>query len=231
MLSCIIIDDEPYAIKLLEKYIERIPTLSLLSSFVDVYQAHSFLKDNPIDIIFLDIEMPGINGLEFTYLVPESVNVIFTTAYSEHAIESYNKGAIDYLLKPIHFDRLALAVNRVLRNKTSKDNTDTSVSRDLYIKEGRKFIHLQVDDVFYIKGLKDYVEFRTKQKKYIVLDNLKRLERQLPADFMRVHYSYIINCEKIEEFKDNHVLILNDQVPVSKKYQEDFIARIKKRMI
>ena len=229
MIKCIIVEDEPLAKKLLEKYTRKIDSLVLLQSFTDPRQAAAYVESNQVDLVFLDIEMPGMNGMDFFSVLPDSTHVIFTTAYSEYAIESYTRGAIDYLLKPIHFDRLMTAVGRVV--KQIEQQANDAGRKVLFIKDGRKYIRLNLEDVYYVKGLKDYVEFITPQQRYIVLDNLKRLDASLPANFMRVHYSYIINCDKIAGFHENHIQLLDEKIPVSRKYQEIFMQRIKQDLL
>jgi two-component system LytT family response regulator len=227
--SCVIIEDEPYAQKLLESYILKTPFLSLIKTFNNPLEAIPFLKDHVVDVIFLDIEMPLINGMEFLNSMNKPMAVIFTTAYSQYAVESYERGAIDYLLKPINYDRFLKAVNRIPQNK--EDKSSTSENSFMYVKTNRTFVKIDYTDLFFIEGLKDYVIFRTSQSKHIVHTNLKKLETTLPGKFQRVHNSFIINLDKMVEFKDNHVSCLDTKIPVSKKYHDVLIQRINSKLL
>lgn len=228
--SCVIIEDEPYAQKLLESYILKTPFLSLTKTFNNPIEAIPFLKDHTVDVIFLDIEMPLINGMEFLNSMNKPMSVIFTTAYSQYAVESYERGAVDYLLKPINYDRFLKAVNRIPQNKEDKNST-SAASSFMYVKTSRTFVKIEYADLFFIEGLKDYVIFRTSQSKHIVHTNLKKLETTLPNHFLRIHNSFIINLDKMTELKDNHVLCLDTKIPVSKKYHEVLIDRINSKLL
>lgn len=215
-ISCIIIDDEPYAQKLLQEYVGKTPILELLNTFVSPINAITFIKEHKVDLIFLDIEMPDINGMKFLSFIDNSkTKVIFTTAYSSYAVESYERNALDYLVKPINFDRF---VNAVYKFPLNKENKLEQLNDDfVFVKSGRDFIKVDFDNLLYIEGLKDYVKFVTSSQTYIVNNSLKNLEKTLPStQFARVHYSYIINFKKVVAFKDNHLLISNVKIPVSK---------------
>ena len=214
-ISCIIIDDEPYAQKLLQQYVNKTPILDLLGMFVSPMTAITFIKNNKLDLIFLDIEMPDINGMKFLSFIDNSkTRVIFTTAYSSFAVESYEKNALDYLVKPINFDRFVNAVYKFPLNK--KNKFEQLNDEFVFVKSGREFIKIDYDDLFFIEGLKDYVKFVTSSQTYIVNNGLKKLEKTLPITrFIRVHYSYIINFKKVTAFKYNHLMISNVKIPVS----------------
>jgi two-component system LytT family response regulator len=231
-LHCIIIEDEPYAQKLLENYIQRTSFLVLRGIFTNPMEALPFLSENKVDVIFLDIEMPELNGMDFMESLENEANVIFTTAFSHYAVESYEKGAVDYLLKPINFNRFLKAVNRLQTLKIRKTELEETTTKDsIYIKTDRRYINLKYSDLYYVEGLKDYVIFRTETQKYVVHNNLKKLESLLPTQFMRVHYSYIINFEKVKELKDKHLHLLDAKIPVSKKYHESLMQRIQGKLL
>lgn len=231
-LHCIIIEDEPYAQKLLENYIQRTNFLVLRGIFTNPLEALPFLSENKVDVIFLDIEMPELNGMDFMESLEDEAHVIFTTAFSHYAVESYEKGAVDYLLKPINFNRFLKAVNRLKTLKTRKTEPEEPEGSDMiYIKTDRRYINLKYSELYYIEGLKDYVIFRTETNKYVVYNNLKKLEITLPPQFMRVHYSYIINFEKVKEFKDKQLHLLDAKIPVSKKYHDLLMQRISEKLL
>lgn len=231
-LHCIIIEDEPYAQKLLEGYIQRASFLVLGGIFTNPLEALPFLSEHKVDVIFLDIEMPELNGMEFIESLANDVHIIFTTAFSHYAVESYEKGAVDYLLKPINFNRFLKAVNRLQALQMRKSEPEAVEAKDsIYIKTDRRYINLKYDDLYYIEGLKDYVIFHTEAHKYVVYKNLKKLESTLPTQFMRVHYSYIINFDRVKEFKDKHLHILEVKIPVSKKYYDSLMQRINEKLL
>ncbi|TJY37921.1 LytR/AlgR family response regulator transcription factor [Pontimicrobium aquaticum] len=215
-ISCIIIDDEPYAQKLLQEYVDKTPILELLGVFVSPLTAITFIKNNKVDLIFLDIEMPDINGMKFlSFINQDKTKVIFTTAYSSYAVESYEKNALDYLVKPINFDRFVNAVYKFPLNR--EINLELLNENFVFVKSGRDFVRVDFDDLLFIEGLKDYVKFVTSKKTYIVNNSLKKLETTLPnTQFARVHYSYIVNFKKVTAFKDNHLLLSDIKIPVSK---------------
>jgi two-component system LytT family response regulator len=226
-LRAVIIDDEPYAQKLLENYILKTPNITLGAVFNNPLEALPYLQQEAVDLIFLDIEMPELNGMEFLNMFEGKAHIIFTTAYSNYAVESYERGAVDYLLKPINFDRFLKAVSRI----PAETRENKPAGDSIYIRSDRRLINLQYNEIFYIEGMKDYVVFRTAEKKYIVHNNLKKLEQSLPPQFIRIHYSYIINFEKVIEFRENHVHIHDARIPVGKKYYEAFMERVNRKLL
>ena len=230
-INCVVIDDEPYAQKLLEDYIKRIPILELKATFISPVKAFPYFKEKDVDLVFLDIEMPYINGIDFSSLLDNhKTKIIYTTAYSSYAVKSYERNALDYLVKPINFDRFLKAVNKypiyVKNNKSLLEEEN-----NIFVKSGRDLIRINLDELLYVKGLKDYVVFKTFKEEYIINNSLKNLEKKLSNQFVRVHHSYIINFEKINAFKDNHLVINNIRVPISKSYKSALTKRIKKDII
>jgi two-component system LytT family response regulator len=232
-INCLVIDDEPYAVNLLEEYISQVPYLHLLHKCYNALEALDYLKQTRPDLIFLDINMPHLSGMQLATLLPSNQPFIFTTAYSEFAVDSYEKNAVDYLLKPITFERFLRAVNKVSALCTATDNQAAAqpLTQKLFLKTGKAIVQLEYDDVLLIEGLKDYVVFHTKDARHVVYKRMKDLEETLPDNFSRVHLSYIVNRHHIRRIEDNHVFIGNERIPVSEKYREVFLSRINKGLL
>lgn len=226
--SCVIVDDEPLAIELLEDYISRVPGLHLLKSFDNPIEAIGYLNDTDVDLLFLDIEMPQINGMNVVDVLTRKPKVVFTTAYSNYGVESYNKNALDYLLKPINFDRFLVAVNKLNASEGGEIESD---SKTIFVKSGGALIRLDYADIGFIESLKDYVIFHTKQEKHIVYHSLKKLESIMPASFYRVHYSYMANLKNVHMIKDQHLHIFDHRVPISKRHREEIYRLVDQQMI
>ncbi|WP_315821854.1 LytTR family DNA-binding domain-containing protein [Paraflavitalea speifideaquila] len=233
-INCLVIDDEPYAVNLLEEYIHQVPYLQLMHKCYNALEALNYLKQGRPDLIFLDINMPHLSGMQVATLLPADQPFIFTTAYAEFAVDSYEKNAIDYLLKPITFERFLRAVNKVAKLSTAPatlSSGTTAGTQKLFLKTGKAIVQVDYDDVLLIEGLKDYVVFHTKEGKHVVYKRMKDLEETLPANFSRVHLSYIINRHHIRRIEDNHVFIGAERIPVSEKYREVFLSRINKGLL
>lgn len=238
-VSCIIIEDEPFAQKLLQSYIERIPYLTLASTFTNPVKAYPFLQQQSIDLIFLDIEMPELNGMQFLAGLTYQPQIIFTTAYSQYAVESYEKNALDYLLKPITFERFLASVNKHPLLNTAATippaslplATETNQADHIFVKVNRHILKLFYQDIFYIEALRDYVLFHTASSQHIVYHSLKKLEEFLPTQFQRVHHSYIVNLNQLEQIRDNHICMGDKKIPISKKYRDLVLAEIQKKLI
>ncbi|MBO3117392.1 response regulator transcription factor [Winogradskyella sp. DF17] len=224
-MTCIIIDDEPLAVDLLESYVSKIEDLDLVGSFNNPLDALKLLRKATVDILFLDIQMPEITGVEFKKIINPDIKVIFTTAYSEYAIESYDLNALDYLLKPITFQRFLQAVEKVKEKATQP----TTEARPDYIFVKTEYRHQKIpfSDMLYLKGLSDYVAIQTKDAKVLTLQNMKDFERNLPkSKFIRVHKSYIVGIEHIEFIERNRIVINGDYIPIGATYKEAFWKRI-----
>lgn len=230
-IRCLVIDDEPYAVNLLAEYIEQVPYLSLQHKCYNAIEALDYLKSSKADLIFLDINMPQLSGMKLTALLPAGQLFIFTTAYSEFAVESYEKNAVDYLLKPITFDRFLKAVNKAVQLLQSEQTESKQADQKLFLKTGKTIVQLEYHDVLYIEGLKDYVIFYTNRGKHIIYKRMKELEETLPYRFSRVHNSYIINRDHIQKIEDNHVCIGGIRIPVSEKYRTEFLQVVSNKMI
>ncbi|MDX1942488.1 MAG: LytTR family DNA-binding domain-containing protein [Saprospiraceae bacterium] len=231
-ITCIIVEDEPLAQKLLEDYIAKVPTLSLQGIFTSPIEASIYLRDHTVDLIFLDIEMQDINGLEFLETLMYQPFIIFTTAFSQYAVESYNKDAVDYLLKPIKFERFLRAVHKIPKKEAQpKIAKDQEIQDFIYVKSDRQLVKLYFEDIYFIKSMQDYVVFTLAEKTYIVHHTLKKLEQLLPLQFQRAHYSYIVNLDKVQKLHDNHLYILNESIPIGNSYRELIVQQLKRWLI
>ncbi len=230
-MKCIIIDDEPIARKGMKRLVDTHPELDLQEMFDNAENAASWLKQNTTDLIFLDIEMPGMNGIEFAkQLLPEHL-VVFTTAYSEYALDSYEVEAIDYLVKPIRKERFEKAVERALTYKklvsASEDNSVASDMEFIIVKSERKYVRIKLDDIIYIEGLKDYVIIHLSSKKVVTRMIVKSMEEMLPKrQFIRISKSYIINKDKIEAFDNKDITIGNTELAIGANYREDVLSQL-----
>ncbi len=235
MITCLIIDDEPLAVQLLEDYIVQTENLQLSHKCYNAMEALSFLKNNEVDIIFLDINMPKLTGMELSSILPAAQKIIFTTAYSEHAAESYEKNTVDYLLKPITYERFVLAIKKLeklLLQEKPLPNTIAATDHEfIFVKVGKAIIKTAFNDIRFIEALKDYVSFNTAKEKLVAYKRMKDLEETLPKYFIRIHNSYIINCNHIYKVEDNHVYINESRLPISEKYKEFFLEKINKQIL
>jgi two-component system, LytTR family, response regulator len=230
MLSCLIVEDEPLARNLITEYVQKVPDLQLMQACSSPLDALEVLRKQHIDILFLDIQMPEITGISFLKTLQKKPFVILTTAYSQYALEGYELDVVDYLLKPITFERFLKAVDKVnqriqapvvrtIETRTAGSSTDDFV----FVKDGTKLVKVLLSDILYVEGLKDYVTIHTKNQKVITLQRLKALEEQLPADrFIRIHHSYIISVQAIDAVHKGEVKIGNAMLPVSESYRKVF---------
>jgi two-component system LytT family response regulator len=234
-LSCIIIEDEPLARNLMEAYVQKVSNLNLLKSFSDPLQALDFLRENNVDIMFCDIQMPEITGITLLKILQKKPLVILTTAYSEYALEGYELEVFDYLLKPISFERFLKAVEKATIRLAPTEKAKSiekpiqviesagNSNNFIFVKDGTKLIKINLDEILYIEGLKDYVSIITKEKKIVTLQTLKSLEIQLPEKkFIRVHNSYIIAFNAIEAIDKEKILIGKNYIPISDTYRKAF---------
>jgi DNA-binding LytR/AlgR family response regulator len=225
MINCLVVDDEPVARKGISRYVEQTPFLKLIGACKSALEANEYLSKHHIDLLFLDIQMPDITGTDFVRSLEKPPSVIFTTAYREYAIEGFELNALDYLVKPISFQRFLKAANRALsffekKNLIATSSIDSSQDY-FFIKSDGHFIKIRFDDVLYFESEKDYVFIYTKEKRYLTLLSLKQLERDLPADkFMRVHRSFLVSLDKVDMIDSNQLVINGKQIPVSRSLQE-----------
>ena len=236
ILTCWIVDDEPLALSLLESYVQKTPFLKLTGKYSNPISAMKHLSEEKVDVLFLDIQMPELNGMEFARTLSEHTRVIFTTAFSEYAIEGYKVNALDYLLKPFSFIEFFTAAKKALQwfEMLEQKNTTAAEPKDvgIFVKSEYKLIHILHNDILYIEGLKDYVKIYTANnpRPTLSLMSLKTLEEELPSDrFMRVHRSYIIQKSKIECVNKSRIVIQNKEIPVGDTYRRQFLAMIEGR--
>ena len=230
-MKCIIVDDEPLAREAIKMLIDETKDLYLLSTFNGAESAGTFLKDNPdtVDLVFLDIQMPGINGIEFSNSIPKETLVVFTTAFSEFAADSYEVDAVDYLIKPVRLERFQKAVDKArtysklmgIKDKTS--NIETATDDYLFVKAERKMFKLHFKNILFIQGLKDYVILHTENQKVITAMNIKTIQEQLPKNiFVRVSKSYIVNSKCIDSLDNNTIYIGENEIPIGNIYRDYF---------
>jgi len=237
--TCIIVEDEPLARSLMENYIQKVPYLHLVQSFSDPLKALEFLRENTVDILFSDIQMPEITGITLLKILLKKPLIILTTAYSEYAIEGYELDVLDYLLKPITFERFLKSVEKAflrlngnLLPKTPEKNVPEtlpsivpteSVQPFIFVKDGTKLVKIRLNEIMYIEGLKDYVAIYTSQQKIVSLQTIKSLESTLPEkQFIRIHNSYIVALEWIEAIQREKVQIGKVFLPISDTYRKAF---------
>ncbi len=218
MLNCIIIDDEELARVLLKSYVDKLSFLTFKGEFENPLDALEILKSQPVDVVFLDIQMPQLKGTDFAKLIPATTRVIFTTAYSEYALDGFELNAIDYLLKPITFERFLAAVNKV---KIASEGTSESSIQTITIKSGYDLHKVNLADILYIKSDSEYVMFYLENRKIMAYQSLKSLVETLPAaSFMRVHRSYIVNKNAVTGMKGRDLLIGTNIIAVSDSYYD-----------
>lgn len=230
-MNCIIVDDEPLAREEMQALIKEVSQVEILGKFSNAPTALDFLKSNEVDLIFLDIEMPMVTGLEFAAQLPKKTLTIFTTAYPQYALNSYELDAIDYLMKPIGKERLEKAINkaetyrRLLSDDTVKGIIEAGTGDFLLIKSERKFYRINFGDIRYIEGLKDYVIIYTGNQKLITAMNLKTIHLKIPQHiFLRVSKSYVVNINYIESFDHHSIYIGGSEISLGEVYKKDFFT-------
>ena len=228
MTSCIIIEDEPLASQKLTDYLEKLPNFNLLESFNSAVNALDFLNQTSVDLIFLDIEMKDLNGIQFLEAINIKSKVIITTAYEKYAIKGFELQVSDYLLKPISFSRFIQACNKVLGELNR--NQEQSKNSKIFVKTEYRLEGIEISDILYIEGMGDYRRIVTIPKKIMTLQTFKELSNILPKeDFCRVHKSYIVSIDKIDKIERNRIYIKEEIIPISDSYNSAFYDRIKMR--
>jgi two-component system LytT family response regulator len=236
-LHCLIVDDEPNAVNLLEMFIRQNTHWDIRGKCYDAREALAFLKTNPVDLLFLDINMPQLSGMEMAALLPPKTSIVFTTAYSEYAADSYGFPTIDYLLKPITLKRFYAAMQKIEAHfarpePSSAEHAATPPPEEEYffIKSGRMLHKVLLKDILYFEGDKEYARLVTPTQKLLIYRRLKDIEEQLSSSFARVHNSYIVNIARLDSIRDNHIFIGAKQIPISEKFREAFMLRIRERV-
>ena len=230
-MKCIIVDDEPLAREGLKLNIDEVPSLELSGSFENAMQANDFLNDNPVDLMFLDIQMPGVSGLDFLKSLKNRPMVILTTAYPQFALEGFELDVIDYLVKPIKTERFLKAINKARYyydfNQEDQHEVEDIGEDFIFVKSNRKFVKLHFDDIIYIEGLKDYVIIHVGENKILTAMNVKTIMSQLPQSiFSRINRSYIVNINHIKEVDTDYVKVKDKELTIGNSYKKDFFENV-----
>lgn len=231
ILNCAIIDDEPLAAELMSNYVNKTPFLKLNGTYNSASMAIKDLQEKPVDLIFLDIQMPELSGIEFAKILPKETRIIFVTAFSQYAVEGYKVNAMEYLLKPVSYDNFLTAAKKALEWFMAKSRQETyKQDRFIFVKSDYKLIHVDFDNILYIEGLKDYVRiYLANNSKIMSLMNMKNLEDSLPKpEFMRTHRSYIAHMTKIESVDRFRLVFGNAHIPISDSYKEEVLSYLDK---
>ncbi len=237
MLNCIAVDDEPLALDVVEDYISKIPFLKIRKAFTDPIEALSIVQQGDIDLVFLDIQMSQLTGIQFLKIANNKCKFILTTAYPEYALEGYELNVVDYLLKPIAFDRFYKAAEKALQQIKNipqmlpfaepQNLVSNTVNGFIFVKTEHKIQKIYLDDILYIEGLKDYISIFTTSERIITLQNMKKMEENLPENqFIRVHKSYIISLDKIDSIERSRIQIKDKTIPIGDTYRDVFFKSI-----
>ncbi|MDN3707733.1 LytTR family DNA-binding domain-containing protein [Myroides ceti] len=228
-ISCIILDDEPMAVSLLSKYVEKTATLELVKATTNPFEVLETIATVPVDVIFIDIQMPELTGIQMMEMIGNKAKFIITSAYSEYALKGYEHNVVDYLLKPISFDRFYKSIVKLQDISSLPKTMETPVKVEeeqegfLFVKTDGRLVKINLNDLFFVEGLKDYLYLHLRNEKLIVLDTLKDFEAKLPQNsYMRVHKSYIIRLDKIETIERNRIFIQDKIIPVGDTYKAKF---------
>lgn len=244
-LKCAIVDDEPLALGLLESYAKKTPLLELCGCYSSAIEAMKHLQETPVDLLFLDIQMPDLNGLEYSRMVDEQTRIVFTTAFDQYAIDGYRVNALDYLLKPISYADFMQAVNKAvqwleLKQKADEapqktaDSVTNLASEYIYVKSDYKLVQIELDKILYIEGLKDYIKIHTEDEPHPILSliSMRAMEEKLPADrFIRVHRSFIVQKQKIKVIDKGRIVFGKEYIPISDSYKQELQNYVNKHTI
>lgn len=225
ILSCAIVDDEPLALELLQSYVEKTPSLKLVGKYSNAVLAMNDLTGKEVDLIFLDIQMPELTGLEFSKILPKHTRIVFTTAFNQYALDGYRVNALDYLLKPISYLSFLEAASRALQWFEMFQKPDNYDIKSIFVKSEYKLIQIDLNDILYIEGLKDYVKIYTEKNPRPILSlmNMKAVEQMLPPSrFIRVHRSYIVQKSKIVVVDHGRIVFDKTYIPISDTYKQAF---------
>lgn len=234
-MRCIIVDDEPIARKGIKKLVDQISQLELLDSFNSAESAGLFLKDTNVDLVFLDINMPGTNGIEFARSMPKTTLIIFTTAYSEYALDGYELDAVDYLVKPIDAARFRKAVEKAIAYHSllleeEEKSVENVAEEYIFVKSDRRFFRINLNEILFIEGLKDYVIIQMKDQRIITRMTVSAIHELLPQKtFLRVNRSYIVNKNKIDSFDNNDVFIDKYEIAIGNFYHDAFFEQMMRK--
>ncbi|MCE2734681.1 MAG: LytR/AlgR family response regulator transcription factor [Chryseotalea sp.] len=225
MMRCLLVDDEPLARQLLADFVSKIADMQVIGSCKNALEASLFLKENETDVLFLDIQMPDLNGLDFLQNVKQKPLTVLTTAYAEHALKAYELDVVDYLLKPFDFNRFYLCIEK-LRSRQVSVNNERQFNEFFFVKDGSTHHKVEIKQLQFIQGAKEYVIFYCTDKKVMGLYAMKELEKHLPENFVRVHISYIINVNAVNVYNKESVSIAGKSIPISQSYREIFQRKV-----
>lgn len=232
IIKCAIVDDEPLAVELLASYVKKTPFLKLCGKYSNATDALHGISEQPVELLFLDIQMPELNGLELSKMIPENIRIVFTTAFNQYAVDGFRANALDYLLKPISYADFMEACNKAMQwfqlvqqseQQPAAKTEDEPTS--IFVKSEYKLLQINLDDIRYIEGLKDYVKIYTEQSPHPILSlmNMKAVEQMLPASrFIRVHRSFIVQKSKIREIERNRIVFGDVYIPIGDSYKQAF---------
>ena len=233
IIQCLIVDDEPLALDLIAGYVSKTPGLAVAGKCSSAFEAMECLSKEKIDLIFLDIQMPGLSGLELSRSLPEGPRVIFTTAFEQYAVEGFKVEALDYLLKPVSYPEFLTSVNKAKRwFELTQQKTFQTSRNSIFVKTDYKIVQIDLNTILYIEGLKDYVKIYREnvEKPVLTLMSMKSLEENLPRNsFMRVHRSFIVNLDKITTIERNRIVFGKTYIPISENYKEKFQKFVNER--
>ncbi|MEG1634248.1 MAG: LytTR family DNA-binding domain-containing protein [Rikenellaceae bacterium] len=234
-MKCLAVDDEPLALSIIENFCNKIPSMELISTAANGIEAVEILKTQQVDLMFIDINMPHMSGIEVVRMLEKPPLVIFTTAYQNYALTGFELSAIDYLVKPFSFDRFFKAVNKAQKQLdliNSNITTSTVAADYIMIKVDYSVVKVLFSSIRYVEGLKDYVKIYTTDKNLVTKSTMKNIEERLPSDkFMRIHKSFVINLDHVNSFENNHVVINKDRIPLGQQYKEIFSSYLDKNKL
>jgi DNA-binding LytR/AlgR family response regulator len=230
-MTCIIVDDEPLAIEILESYMAKVEQLQLSGTFRNAISAFAFLQNNTVDLMFLDIQMPKLNGIDFLRTLKNPPKVIFTTAFRDYALEGFELEVADYLLKPISFERFLKSIAKVMHQSIAHPlptHVKTEASDNfVYFKVDKKMIKVKMNDILYIESVKDYVKVKTFEKEIITQQKISYLEESLPREqFLRIHRSFIVNRERIDAYSATDIEVGKSHIPIGRNYKNDVMKML-----
>ncbi|MDN3643528.1 LytTR family DNA-binding domain-containing protein [Lutimonas halocynthiae] len=221
-IKCIIIDDEPLAAEVIETHLKEFPNMELLRKFTNPLEALSIIESGEIDVVFIDINMPKMNGLDFIKSIDKSPYFVITTAYREYAVESFDLDVLDYLVKPVPFTRFLKSINKISHKFITDKSDDASPTTEksfIFLKVDKKLIKIKFEDIFFIESLKDYIKVFTKSGDYLAHKSLSGITEELPSNqFLRLHRSFTVALDKIQALEGNSVLVSDKRIPIGRKY-------------
>lgn len=233
-ISCLIVDDEPTAREIIAVHLAKINSVKLVGSCADANEAFSFINAEKVDLIFLDINMPGISGLSFARSINKEIKIIFTTAYREYAIDGFDLQAVDYLLKPIPFERLFRAVNSFYKIHFKKEELllpeENAAQNDfMFVRSDRKMIRINFTEIYYIESLSDYLKIHTRTNVIVIRETISNIEKQLPdSDFIRIHRSFVIALAALDSYTNEYTEVQGKALPISRSYKSSVLEKLEK---